>query len=96
MLKKARVHIFISGKVQGVFFRAETLTKAEELGLFGWVKNLENGKVEVLTEGEEEKIKELIGWLKRGPVLSKVDRLDLKWQEHKGEFKNFEIKREKQ
>ena len=89
---KVRCHIFISGRVQGVFFRAKTEKLANLLGVGGWVRNTEDGRVEVLAEGEKEKIDELIKWLKRGPPLAKVTNLDVEWQEHKGEFGNFQIR----
>lgn len=92
MNKKRRVHVFVSGRVQGVFFRDNTCRKARELGITGWVKNLPDGKVEAIFEGEEEKIKEMVEWTKRGPVFAKVNNLNVEWQEYKGEFKDFEIR----
>jgi len=90
--KKARVNIFVSGLVQGVFFRSQTKRKAEELGVFGWVRNLADGRVEILAEGEKEKLEELINWAKKGPDSARVDDLKIDWQEYQGEFKDFEIK----
>jgi acylphosphatase len=92
MVQKARIHIFVSGQVQGVFFRAETRIKAKELGLFGWVRNLENGQVEILAEGEKEKLEKLVEWAKEGPALARVNGLKVEWQEYKGEFSQFEIR----
>lgn len=92
MAEKARVHIIILGLVQGVFFRSETRAKARELGLFGWVRNLEDGRVEILAEGEKEKLEKLVEWTKRGPNSARVDGIDIKWQKYQGEFKNFEIR----
>lgn len=92
MPQKARVHILISGLVQGVFFRSETRAKAEELGLFGWVRNLEDGRVEILAEGKKEKLEKLIEWAKKGPGSARVNGLDVEWQEYKGEFKDFGIR----
>lgn len=91
---KVRCHIFVSGRVQGVFFRANTQKVAQSLGVFGWVKNTEDGRVEVLVEGEKEKVEELINWLKRGPPLAKVENLSIEWQEYKGEYNDFQIKYE--
>jgi len=88
-----RVHLLVSGKVQGVFFRLNTKNKAEELGIFGWVKNLSDGKVEILVEGEKERIEELIKWVKKGPLFAKVKELEVEQREFKGEFNFFEIKR---
>jgi len=92
MEEKARIHIFVSGRVQGVFFRAETEARARELGLFGWVRNLEDGRVEIIAEGEKEKLEKLLEWAKRGPTLARVDSIYFEWEEYKGEFKNFEIR----
>ncbi len=91
---KVRCHIFVSGRVQGVFFRAFTKEKAKSLGLKGWVKNTDDGRVEVLVEGEKEKIEKLIEHLKKGPMLAKVEAVDADWQEFEGEFEDFQIKYE--
>lgn len=90
--KFRRVHIFVSGRVQGVFFRSETKEKAQQLGLTGWVRNLADGRVEIVAEGEKEKLEELVNWAKRGPAIARVNGLDLEWEGYQGEFENFEIK----
>ena len=66
------IHCIISGKVQGVWFRASTKEEADRLSLTGWVRNLPDGRVEVLACGDVEKIKTLQTWLKHGPLLAKV------------------------
>jgi len=86
-----RLHAFISGVVQGVFFRRNTKIQADRLGLKGWVKNLRDGRVEVVAEGGEEKLKELLEWLHHGPEGASVDRVESEWLESTGEFKSFEI-----
>ncbi len=86
-----RVHIFVSGRVQGVFFRAETQKKAKKFGVSGFVRNLPNGKVEVILEGEREKIEKVIEWARRGPFFARVENFDVSWEDYKGEFKNFGI-----
>ena len=86
MEEKERVHLFISGKVQGVFFRLNTKKKAKELGISGWVKNLSDGRVEILVEGVKEKIEELIKWAQKGPLFAKVDGLEIERQDFEGEF----------
>lgn len=86
-----RVKILISGKVQGVSFRVSTLEKAKEFNLKGWVKNLSDGKVLILAEGEEEKLKKLINWTKEGPPLAEVERIKISWQKAKRGFKDFKI-----
>jgi len=92
MNEKARVYIVVSGRVQGVFFRAETQEKAKELGVFGWVKNLAEGRVEAVFEGERAKVEEMVEWAKKGPSGAIIDHLDLSWEEHRGKFTNFEIR----
>ncbi len=88
-----RAHVWISGRVQGVFFRAHTKEVAEKLGLTGWVRNLPDGRVEAVFEGEEEAVKEAIEWCKRGPPLAKVERVEVRYEEPTGEFKDFRIVR---
>ena len=92
MKEKVRAHILVSGIVQGVFFRANTAEKARELSLLGWVKNLPDGRVEAVFEGEKEKIEEIIDWLKSHPGMNKVEKVEVDWQEAKGDFENFEIR----
>lgn len=89
---KVRCHIFVSGRVQGVFFRQSTEDMATIFGLKGWVRNTKDGRVEVMVEGEKEKIEKLIEWLHRGPPLAKVEKVDVEWQEFKGEFNDFVIR----
>lgn len=89
---KIRCHVFVSGLVQGVFFRSTTEEIANLLGLKGWVKNTKDGKVELLIEGEKEKIEEMIKWLHKGPPLARVEKVDIEWQEFKGEFNEFKIR----
>lgn len=91
MDQKARAHIFVSGRVQGVYFREKTRRKAQELGVFGWVRNLPDSKVEAVFEGEKENIEKIVKWSKRGPFWAKVNGLEVSWEEYKGEFENFEI-----
>lgn len=88
---KARAHIFVSGRVQGVFFRDHAQRWARSLGLTGWVKNLWDGRVELLTEGEQEDIEKLIARLKQGPPVAQVENVDVTWEEYKDEFSDFRI-----
>lgn len=87
-----RVEIQIFGQVQGVLFRFQTTANAKELGLTGWVKNEEDGSVKIVAEGEEENLQKLLEWAKRGPLLARVDRIEVKWEEGKGEFEKFETR----
>jgi acylphosphatase len=88
---KARAHVLISGRVQGVFFRDQTRTWAGSLGITGWVRNLRDGRVEVLAEGEREALESLIERLKEGPPLALVESADITWEDYKGEFPGFRI-----
>ena len=87
-----RAHLLISGRVQGVFFRAHMKEEAEKLGVTGWVKNLPDGRVEAIIEGEEEKVKQLIEWAHHGPPAAKVEKVEVEWEEPKHEYKEFKIR----
>ncbi|HIE34064.1 MAG TPA: acylphosphatase [Candidatus Altiarchaeales archaeon] len=89
---KNRVHVFISGRVQGVFFRASTRDKALELGLTGWVRNLPDDRVEAVFEGEEEKVKEMLKWCNKGPAFASVSDVEYTIEKPTGEFSSFEIR----
>ncbi|MHA1379105.1 MAG: acylphosphatase [Candidatus Helarchaeota archaeon] len=91
MVKK-RIHAWISGRVQGVFFRWETRELAIKLNIKGWAKNLKDGKVEIIAEGEEEKLRELIKFLHKGPTYARVSNVELKWEEFRNEFEQFLIR----
>lgn len=86
-----RKQIFVSGRVQGVFFRDHTQKRASSLGLTGWVRNLLDGRVEILVEGEEDKIQMLIAKVKQGFPMARVDNLDITSQEFLGEFSDFKV-----
>ena len=88
---EARARILIGGRVQGIFFRQFTKVNADKLGLMGWVRNNEDGQVEVVVEGKKDKIDELIKLLKKGPLLSSVSQIDISWEKPTGEFLNFKI-----
>jgi len=88
-----RAHILVHGCVQGVFYRAFTAFKARALGLCGWVRNLPNGDVEIVVEGEKAKIKELLEELWRGPPAAKVSDIEVKYLSFKGDFRTFTILR---
>jgi len=89
---RKRAHLFISGRVQGVFYRANTQERARRLGLTGWVRNLPDGRVEAVVEGEEEKIRELINWCHEGPPGARVEDVEVHWEDYRGEFDDFEIR----
>ena len=85
------IHCYISGRVQGVFFRARTREQAMLFGLTGWVRNLPDGRVEVMASGEAAQIIHLQAWLKRGPEHARVLKLEVEELEHQ-EFENFSIR----
>ena len=86
-----RIHLFIKGRVQGVFFRAWTREQAVKLGLIGWVKNLDDGRVEIMAEGQQLKLEEFIKLLNNGPKLASVQHLDAVWEKAEGGLVGFEI-----
>lgn len=86
-----KIKVLISGKVQGVFFRFNTKKNADELGLFGWVKNTKDGKVEALFEGDEKHIYKMIEWCSKGPSNSKVTKVDVFKKKYVKEYNNFSI-----
>jgi acylphosphatase len=88
---KARARIIVSGRVQGVFFRDHTRRWASSLGLTGWVKNLRDGRVEALAEGERENILDLISRLREGPPSAQVQDVEVAWEECRDEFKDFRV-----
>ncbi len=89
---KVRVHVFVSGRVQGVFFRSETKHEAESRDVKGWVRNLSDGRVEAVFEGEEETVKALVEFCRRGPLGAIVASVDLAWENYTGEFDDFKMK----
>ena len=86
-----RAFIRVSGRVQGVFFREHTRKWATSLGLTGWVRNTQDGQVEITVEGERETIERLLELLHEGSPLSRVDLLDVDWEVYSGEFIDFRI-----
>ena len=86
-----RVEIIVTGIVQGVFFRSSTRDYAIKLNLKGTVRNLRDGTVEIIAEGEEEKLFNLIGYAKRGPPSAKVYDIDVKWKKTEGKLNGFKL-----
>lgn len=87
-----RIHIWVSGRVQGIFYRANTRRKAMDLNIKGWVKNLEDGRVEAVIEGKDTDVKKMLEFLQKGPFGARVTKFDIKEEKHQGKFKFFEIK----
>ncbi len=91
MQQYKRIHIFVSGKVQGVYFRQNALHKAEELNVYGWIKNLDDGRVESIFEGLDQNLSKMVEWCKQGPENALVDKIEIMDEPYKGEFSNFRI-----
>ncbi len=89
---KIEAHVLISGRVQGVWFRASTKQKAEQLGIKGWVRNTSDGCVEAVFEGQEELVREIIEWCYHGPPMAKVSNVEVKTKESKDSFDRFYVK----
>jgi acylphosphatase len=89
---KTRAHVFVTGRVQGVFFRSATKHNAERHDIKGWVRNLPDDRLEAVFEGEKEAVQTLIDFCKHGPSGAKVTNIDLKWETYTGEFDRFKIK----
>ena len=88
----AAVHAMVSGRVQGVFFRAFVSQRATELGLNGYVRNVPGGGVEVRAEGERKKLEELIDHLKEGPSHAQVEKVITNWSEYSGDYSRFGVR----
>ena len=88
---EARARILITGLVQGVFFRREITDLARRLGILGWVRNLPDGKVEVLAEGDKTRLDELIRFCHVGPRGAVVKRVEVEWSDYSGGFRGFRI-----
>ncbi|MEL6543062.1 MAG: acylphosphatase [Myxococcota bacterium] len=89
----ARATLLITGKVQGVFFRASTLERAQGLNLHGWVMNLPDGAVEVVAEGPRYALEQLVEWCRSGPPSAEVEDVVVRWGSALNEFRTFSIKR---
>ena len=89
---KTRAHMFVTGRVHGVFFREETKHNANQNEVKGWVRNLPDGRVEAVFEGKKDTVQTLIEFCKHGPIGAKVINMDLTWEPYTGEFDRFRIK----
>ena len=88
-MTKTRARALVSGKVQGVFFRAAAAETAEQAGLTGFVRNLRDGRVEVIFEGDKDTVQRLIDWCHEGPPSARVDSVEVFWEPATGEFTGF-------
>lgn len=91
-MEKARAHVFVSGKVQGVYYRASTRDAAREKGVEGWVRNLDDGRVEAVFEGEEEAVEAMVEWCHKGSRHAEVEDVEVEWKEATDEFDGFEVR----
>jgi acylphosphatase len=80
-----RVRVRIRGRVQGVFFRAEARSRADSLGVAGWIRNAEDGSVEAVFEGDEARVRSMVDWCRRGPSGARVDDVEVETEEPRGE-----------
>ncbi len=87
-----RIHAIVKGKVQGVFYREFTRREAEPLGVTGWVKNLKDGTVEIVAEGEEKQLKEFEKKLRKGPLMAFVTDVQITGEQPTGEFEWFDLR----
>ena len=87
-----RVRLFISGTVQGVSYRASTQEQARKRDIVGWVRNLEDGRVEALVQGSKDKVEELVAWCRRGPPAAKVEKVVVSYEDVGDEFRSFEVR----
>jgi acylphosphatase len=91
MENKVRAQAIISGRVQGVFFRMETKRAADKIGVCGSVRNLKDGAVEALFEGDQDRVNDVLSWCRQGPPQADVADVAVTWSEYTGEFSGFNI-----
>jgi len=91
-MEHLRAQVVIHGIVQGVFFRSSTRDEAVRIGVGGWVRNLPDGTVQALFEGEKKKVEEIIGWCHKGPPGARVTSVDILWELYQGEYGHFDIR----
>jgi acylphosphatase len=91
MADQARVLVLIEGRVQGVFFRASTRDEARARGLTGWVRNLPDGRVAALFEGDKRLVENMLAWCRQGPPYSYVHHVEEEWQAPLGDMTDFRI-----
>jgi acylphosphatase len=90
--EREQARVYVSGKVQGVFFRDATREKAEQLGLAGWVRNLPDGRVEALFDGPSETVREMVRWCEEGPSHAEVEDVDAEFEASGGDLEGFVVR----
>ncbi len=91
MAARIRARVTVTGKVQGVYYRQNTMEKAKEHGVSGWVRNLPDGQVEAIFEGEEASVKKVLDWCRSGPPRAEVEHVETNFESYTGEFSDFVI-----
>ncbi len=91
MENQVRAHVLISGRVQGVNFRVSTRNQAREAGVTGWVRNMEDGRVEAVFEGTNAAVRRVVSWCYSGPTAAEVERVELTWEDPRGDEGAFSI-----
>ena len=91
-MTSSRAHVFVEGIVQGVSFRYYTMQEAKAREVRGWVRNLWDGRVEAVFEGEEANVKSVLNWCRHGPPSARVDDLQVEWEAPTGEFEGFAVR----
>jgi acylphosphatase len=87
-----RLHAFVEGRVQGVFYRKNCQMQAKSLSIVGWCRNLSDGRVEVVAEGQIQNLEKLVAWMKVGPKHASVTNVSEQWSEAVGEFSSFDVR----
>ena len=90
-MSNQRIRLFVTGKVQGVFFRQALKVTAKKNDIFGWVKNLKDGRVEAVLEGDGEKVSRLIEWAHGGPANARVEDVEIRNEKFTSEFSKFDV-----
>ena len=91
-MAKVGIHVYVSGYVQGVAFRYTAIRQARSLGVTGWVRNLRDGRVEVLIEGEESHVNEMVDWCRHGPRTASVTDIQIESLPYTGKFRDFDVR----
>lgn len=89
---RQRAHVYVSGGVQGVFFRESARQKAEELGIAGWIENLPDGRVEAVFEGSPEDVRRMTEWCEQGPTYATVEDVQTELEDARGDLRGFEVR----
>ena len=89
---KVRAHVYVAGRVQGIFFRSETQDEAAKQDVTGWIRNRPDGRVEAVFEGEKDRVDRLVEFCRRGPRGVRVRNVEIFWEDCKGEFRDFRIR----